>query len=101
MKSDDPQAVAVARERIRKALVLIEQAQNDLNAARIELSEVTHFAPLWTKAGKLYDDIKAFWYRVDAARSKGGFGLSELHCELLEQDISRLTGARSSSYEKL
>lgn len=96
MKSNDPRAVAVARERVQQALILIERAQNDLNSARIELSEVTHLSRLWKDGGKLYDDVKAYWHDVNAALNKGGFGLSELHCQLLEQDVSRLT-ARSSS----
>jgi len=79
-------ARAVAEDRIRHAMELIEQAQNDLALACAELSAVTGGVPIWRATSKLHDRVKAHWYRVDAFRGRGRFGLDSLNTEALRKE---------------
>lgn len=61
-----------ARERVKHALRLIEQAQNTINDARSELSSVLHMAPEWESLLLLQDRIRAEWYQVSEALARQG-----------------------------
>lgn len=50
--------------RVAKALRHIENAQTELGHATALLSNFLRGAPEWKRAGKLYDLVHAFWYRV-------------------------------------
>ncbi len=60
-----PDSKAVARARVRRALALIEQAQNTLNEACAQLSPVTGFVRDWERVGKVADQVNAAWHRLN------------------------------------
>ncbi len=57
-------AEEIAKERLRQALKLIEQAQNNLNEACSMLCPIIGMIPEWRATGKCADRIKSHWYRV-------------------------------------
>ncbi len=62
-----------AQLRIEKALRHIQEAQARLSCALAELSTLRNIGPEWTRGQKLYDAVRAYWYRVGAAAEKRGF----------------------------
>lgn len=70
MKRQNPEQQAEAMARTLRALAHIQQAQAHLNLACAELSSLTGAIPEWSKAGKLADQVKAFWYRVSEKRDR-------------------------------
>jgi hypothetical protein len=61
----DANAVAIAR--IRRALAHLQEAQNHVGRALQELSPITGGAlPVYSKGHRLYDQVHAYWYKVQA-----------------------------------
>lgn len=88
MSGPSPEQVrAEADARVRRALVLIERAQNDLASACGELSALVGGIPVWNACGKLTDRVRAYWYRVDRFRSGGRFKLDDIHTEALARRL--------------
>lgn len=69
-----------ADAKIRLALVHIERAQAELYEAMSELSPVLRMVDNWERAGKLGDQVKAFWHRVnqDYLSRRGEWELDDL-----------------------
>lgn len=84
-----------ARERVQRAMTLIERAQNDLGAACAELSALEGGIPVWTACHKLTDKVHAFWYRVDSFRQRGRFKLDGANVEGLARRLAASQAARS------
>ena len=61
----------IAEQRIRKALALIQEAQNLVGQAAQQLCPVRGIGNLWNDTGKLHDRVKDHWYRVEGARQRG------------------------------
>lgn len=57
-------------DHVRKALAEIEHAQHTIMSAAQSLCPVPGFADEWEAAQKVYDDIKAYWYRVAGRRDR-------------------------------
>jgi hypothetical protein len=74
---------AEAERRVQKALAHIQEAQAQLGRAAAELSNLEHGVVVWRMAGKLYDRVHAFWYRVEAFRKKGRFALDSIALDAL------------------
>lgn len=55
---------AEVQRRIRRALHQIEEAQGLIGDACAILSSLRYAAPEWRATSKLYDRVKAHWYRV-------------------------------------
>ena len=55
---------AEALQRVRRALALIEQAQNDLNSACQQLSSLRGGYMRYRATGTLRDNVHQHWYRV-------------------------------------
>jgi hypothetical protein len=55
--------------RVRRALALIEEAQNLVEEASQELCPVRYFADMWSLTGKLYRRIKRHWHLVEKLRA--------------------------------
>lgn len=77
-----------ARQRVNRALALIERAQNDLGSACAELSTLEGGVPVWNACHKLTDKVHAFWYRVEAFRNGGRYKLDRTHVEALERKLA-------------
>lgn len=65
-------ASEAAKERVRRALAHIQNAQAELGRAHSELSTLRGGFAEYRKAGKLYDAVHALWYRVRAIPEKRG-----------------------------
>ena len=76
---------AEAEARIRRALELIESAQGQLGEACAELSAVVGGSAMWSATSKLYDKVKAHWYRVEEFRRRGKFKLDSVNIEAIER----------------
>lgn len=76
-----------ANDKVRRALVLIERAQNDLGSACAELSALEGGIPVWTACHKLADRVRSFWYRVDRFRAAGKFKLDGTNVEALQRRL--------------
>jgi hypothetical protein len=55
---------ALAQARVRRAMILVEDAQRRLGMAMSELSTLQYGAPAHGRVGKLYDRVHAEWYRL-------------------------------------
>lgn len=76
---------AEARARIGRALRHIENAQGELSHACAELSALVGAIPHWRTTGKLYDRVKACWYKLDGFRWSGRYRLDDTNVEALTQ----------------
>lgn len=56
--------------KIEKAQGRVEAAQTQMELACQELSSIIGMVPAWNKASKLHDQIKAFWYKLDALKRR-------------------------------
>lgn len=54
--------------RVRRALDIIEQAQNLINLAASELCPVQGFADEWSAAYQVHDTVKDYWCLVERRR---------------------------------
>jgi hypothetical protein len=54
--------------KVKKALDLIQHAQNIIGEAAQELCSVDGFADEWTRVNKLYDTVKQEWHTVNNRR---------------------------------
>lgn len=86
---------AAANERVRRALAMIERAQNELASACAELSALEGGAPVWNACHKLTDKVHAFWYRVDSFRQRGRFKLDGTNVEGLARRLAASQAAQS------
>ena len=96
----DAQLHAAAVLRVERALALIENAQSQLGAACAELSALCHGYPLQRATSKLYDKVRAHWWRVHTFRTAGRFYLDPTSVEALEKRfLARVvtTGEASTS----
>lgn len=82
------QCRAEADMKIRKALALIERAQNDLSSACAELSAITYGCPVWKATSGMTDKVHALWYRVHNFRMRGKFGLDSMNTEALARRLA-------------
>jgi len=74
--------------RMRRALELIERAQNDLASACAELSTLEGAVPVWNTCNKLTDKVHAFWHRVNLFRNGGRFKLDSIHIDSLRRRLN-------------
>lgn len=56
--------------RHKEALVHLQRAQDELNAACAKLSSLVGVLPQWRRAGTLADQVRALWYRVSDRRDR-------------------------------
>ncbi len=63
----NPDYNRVAREKYRRAMALVEQAQRLIGDASAELCPVIWGNPDYQRLGKLYDKIHAEWYKLKHA----------------------------------
>jgi hypothetical protein len=61
-----------AERRLRSALKRVEAAQNELNEACSEISSILGLVREWEAIGKLADQVKAFWHRLNRVHPKSG-----------------------------
>ncbi len=54
--------------KVRRALDLLQEAQNIVGTAAAELFPIGGFADMWGRTCKLYDTIKAHWHLVESRR---------------------------------
>lgn len=57
-------------ERMQQALDLIQRAQSLMEKAMQRLSTIRGGAPVWRRGMKHYDQLKAYWYAVEALRGR-------------------------------
>jgi hypothetical protein len=67
---DEAPAGSTAEERFAYAMAQVQGAQELLAAASRNLSPIIGSVPEWRRAGRLYDTVKTFWYRLDAKLSR-------------------------------
>lgn len=84
-KLTDAELTAAARQRADAACALIEKAQNDLDSACAELSALVGGVPVWTATRKMTERVHSLWYKVDAFRKAGRYGLDSVNVEALER----------------
>lgn len=70
---------AVAKERINKALKIIEEAQTKLGQAGSEIASIRGLGSHCNALGKLYQDIKTEWYALEKFTSGKEFDLDDLN----------------------
>jgi len=63
---DRPAHPALIRAKLRRALHEIQEAQNGVGRALQELSPIIGALPTYSKGHKLYDQVHAYWYKVNA-----------------------------------
>ena len=51
--------------KVRRALDIIQEAQNMVNAAAREICSVPGFAKQWSGSRKPYEAVKGYWYRLN------------------------------------
>ena len=83
----DEQLHAAKSARLQKALNHIQRAQNELGSACGELSALCGAVPQWKGASKLYDQVHAFWYRVDGLRHKKGVRLDSINIDAIARRL--------------
>jgi hypothetical protein len=76
---------AEALLRVLKALELIETAQNNLSGACAQLSALQGACAQWRATSKLYDRVKAHWYRLERFRHQSRFKLDRTNIEALQR----------------
>lgn len=64
-----------AKEKIKKALALIQISQNVMGHACEEICPIDGLCPEWEHLGELYDKIHAAWYVVSDKLQSGKFDL--------------------------
>lgn len=55
----------IAQDRVRRALDLIEEAQDRLRVASEMLCPVLGFVREWEATGKAHDQVKRLWHKVN------------------------------------
>lgn len=93
-KIPQPVLDAAARAKIDKALAHIQEAQNHLGSACGELSALCGAIPQWKRASALYDQVHAYWYKVDGLRHNPRIYLDSTNVDALEKRLTTLTGGR-------
>jgi hypothetical protein len=83
------QKCAEAQLRVRRALDHIQRAQEEIGRASAELSSLIGGIPVWKAAGKLYDQVHRFWYRVEAFRQAGRFTLDDVSSAALAKRLEQ------------
>lgn len=71
--SDDvrsPERQAAARLRIERALAHLQEAQAQVGRALEQLSPIIGALPAYSKGHKLYDQVRAYWYKVSELRQE-------------------------------
>lgn len=63
-----PTSSRSAKERVEFALMMIEDAQRLINQAAQELCDVRGMCPEWEASGRVYEQVKAYWNRVNSKR---------------------------------
>jgi hypothetical protein len=58
----------IAEARVRAALEHLQQAQVEVERARQQLAAVVGVLPEYDRLGKLYERVRAEWYRLAAKR---------------------------------
>jgi hypothetical protein len=82
--------------RVRRALELIESAQNDLSRASAELSAVIGAIPMWRRTAKLSDACKRTWYELEQ-RDRRRWALDGMHSDEDVEEANRAADARSDA----
>lgn len=75
--------------RINQALAHVQRAQDELGKACSMLSALEWGNPAYKKAGKLYDNVHAFWYVVDNLRHNRKVRLDRTNIAAIEQRSSQ------------
>ncbi len=68
--------------KVRNCLAILQQAQGMINSAAQELCSVRGFADEWSASNKVYDAIKAYWYKVNSRRQRIKDGEIKIEDEL-------------------
>jgi hypothetical protein len=84
-KLTDDQIRAESQVKVRRALAKIQEAQNTLNDACSDLSTLCGGVVVWKATGKMADQTKALWYKVEAFRQKGRFKIDSLTIDAIER----------------
>jgi hypothetical protein len=79
---------AIAQAKVREAMRLVEEAQNIVLRAAHELSPIIHGAPENARLIRLYDRIRAEWYKLERSLQTKGhkLDLDEMARARLERD---------------
>jgi hypothetical protein len=85
---------AAKRARIQKALAHIQEAQNHLGSACGELSALCGAIPQWKRASTLYDQVHAFWYKVNGLTHSPRVFLDSTNVDALERRLMNALGGR-------
>jgi hypothetical protein len=85
----EEQLRAEALRRVRRALALIEQAQNDLSSACVELSALEGGSRVWAACVKLHVLVHGVWHRVDEFRASGRFKLDGTNVAALARRLQQ------------
>lgn len=72
---------AEAEVRILRAMVHLEAAQNELDRAFQELSAITFWAPEYSRVGRLHQQVKTQWFRMNARLIGGKYDLDSFAAE--------------------
>jgi hypothetical protein len=70
---------AAADAKLRRALELIERAQNDLASACAELSGLEGGIATWKATNQLHDRVRKLWYRAEKFRRVGRYKLDQMN----------------------
>jgi hypothetical protein len=68
MKAGTPESKAEAQRQLESALARIQAAQSEIGRAQAYVSNLNWVAPEYARLGKLYERIKAKWYRLAEKR---------------------------------
>jgi len=87
----DPKTLqAESLARVALAMEAVQRAQDELGTACANLSALCYGYKLQTETSKLYDKVRAHWYRLQDFRSSGRYVLDDTNIEaLLERQAAR------------
>lgn len=68
--ADESFAQELGEKRLAAALNKIQSAQNLLSQALSELCPIVGGVKLWTRGGKIHDQVKDYWYAVRGLEGK-------------------------------
>lgn len=75
------------KSRIAAAQVAVQHAQDALGTACSMLSALQYGNPTYQKGHKLYDQVHAFWYKIDDLYHNPKVRLDPLNIEAIEKQL--------------